>query len=154
MNIDDMGTFRTPQLLLFHHVLELAKNISQYQDSLLKEFGISHEQLNILIILYYDSDESSLSLFEIQEQMVLSTTNTSRLVDKLKDKKLITRKTDQNNRRKVKVRISDKGIKLVTSAVEKLRRSSERMNSNISDREAINLNKRIFEINELILDRY
>ena len=147
-----MGTFRTPQLLLFHNVLELAKNISQYQDNVLQEFSISHEQLNILIILHYDSCESSLSLLEIQERMILSTTNTSRLVDKLKDKKLVERKIDQKNRRKVKIRISDEGISLVTRAVEKIKHSSESINPKISDREAINLSKTISELNELILD--
>jgi DNA-binding MarR family transcriptional regulator len=133
-------------------VLELAKNISQYQEKILQEFSISHEQLNILIILHYDSCESSLSLLEIQERMVLSTTNTSRLVDKLKDKNLVERKIDQKNRRKVKIRITDEGINIVTRAVENIKHSSERINSEISDSEAINLNKRISEINELMLD--
>jgi DNA-binding MarR family transcriptional regulator len=133
-------------------VLELAKNISQYQEKILQEFSISHEQLNILIILHFDSCESSLSLLEIQEKMILSTTNTSRLVDKLKDKNLVERKIDQKNRRKVKIRITDKGIYLVTKAVKNIKYSSERISSEISDSEAINLNKRISEINELILD--
>jgi len=147
-----MGTFRTPQLQLFHSVLELAKNISQYQENILQEFSISHEQLNILITLHYDSCESSLSLLEIQERMVLSTTNTSRLVDKLKDKNLVERKVNQKNRRKVKIRITDNGINIVTKAVENIKNSSERIKSEISDSEAINLNQTISEINELILD--
>ncbi|WP_321372882.1 MarR family transcriptional regulator [uncultured Draconibacterium sp.] len=147
-----METFRTPQLLLLHHVLELAKNISKYQEKILQEFSISHEQLNILIILHYDSCESALSLLEIQERMILSTTNTSRLVDKLKDKKLVERRIDQKNRRKVKIRITHKGIKLVTKAVEKINHSYKSINSKISDREATKLIKRISELNELLLD--
>lgn len=135
-------------------MIELAKNISQYQENLLKEFGISHEHLNILIILHYDSSESSLSLLEIQEKMILSTTNISRLVDKLKDKKLVEKKIDQKNRRKVKIRISDKGISIINRAIEKFKQSTEMITSNISDVEAINLSKRISEFNELILDCY
>lgn len=147
-----MDTFRTPQLSLVHEVLELAKNISLFQEKILREFSISHEQLNILIILHFDSWESSLSLLEIQERMILSTTNTSRLVDKLKDKKLVEKKVDQKNRRKVKVQISDKGINLVTSATEKIKHSYEKMDSKISDGEANKLSKTISELSELILD--
>nr|WP_321451246.1 MarR family transcriptional regulator [uncultured Carboxylicivirga sp.] len=147
-----METFRSPQLSLFHDVLELAKNISRYQENILKEFSISHEQLNILIILHYDSCESSLSLLEIQERMILSTTNTSRLIDKLKDKKLVERKIDPKNRRKVKIRITDDGSKLVSKAVEKIKHSTAKISSEISDSEAINMSKRISEIIELILD--
>lgn len=147
-----MDAFRTPQLLLFHHVLELAKSISQHQQSILKEFGISHEQLNILIILHYDSTEPFLSLAEIQAGMILSTTNTSRLIDKLKDKNLIERSIDPKNRRKVKIRISDKGVDLVSRAVEKFSRSYESIDLRISDREANKLSKTVAELNERILD--
>jgi len=149
-----METFRTPRLQLIHNVLELAKNINRNQEKILREFNISHEQLNILIILFYDSCEPSLSLLEIQKKMVLSTTNTSRLVDKLKEKKLVTRKINPINRRKVKIQITEKGENIVSQAVEKIKYYTERVNLKISDEEAINISKRINEINDLILDWY
>ncbi|MFI1773641.1 MarR family winged helix-turn-helix transcriptional regulator [Thalassobellus citreus] len=149
-----METFRTPQLDLIHNVLELAKNINKQQEILLKEFNISHEQLNILIILFYDSCKSSLSLLEIQERMILSTTNTSRLVDKLKEKKLATRKTDSKNRRKVKIQITKKGETLVIQATKKIKDYSKKVNLKISDNESFELSKKIVEINELVLDWY
>ena len=147
-----METFRTPQLTLIHNVLELAKNINKHQEIVLKEFNISHEQLNILIILFYDSEVPSLSLLEIQEKMILPTTNTSRLVDKLKEKKLVTRKTDPKNRRKIKVQITKEGEELVTKAVEKIKYYSKRIYTKLSDKEATSLSRKISNINELILD--
>jgi len=149
-----METFRTPRLQLIHNVLELAKNITSNQEKILREFNISHEQLNILIILFYDSYEPSLSLLEIQKKMVLSTTNTSRLVNKLKEKKLVTRKTNPINRRKVKIQITEEGENIVSQAVEKIKYYTERVNLKISDEEAIDISKRINGINDLILDWY
>jgi len=147
-----METFRTPQLNLIHSVLELAKNINRHQEFVLKEFNISHEQLNILIILFYDSCKPSLSLLEIQEKMILSTTNTSRLVDKLKEKKLVTRKANRENRRKVKIQITKKGEILVRQATEKIKYYTDKINLKISDEESFKLNKKITEINEIVLD--
>ena len=149
-----MENFRTPRLQLIHSVLELAKNINSNQERILREFNISHEQLNILIILFYDSRETSLSLLEIQNKMVLSTTNTSRLVNKLKEKKLVTSKTNPINKRKVKIQITEEGEKIVSQAMKKIKYYTEKLNLKISDEEAIDISKRINDINDLILDWY
>lgn len=147
-----METFRTPQLQLIHNVLELAKNINSHQEKILREFNISHEQLNILIILSYDSSEPSLSLLEIQEKMILATTNTSRLVDKLKEKKLVTSKTNPINRRKVKIQITEEGENIASQVVSKIKYYTERYSLKISDEEVINASKIINAINDLVLD--
>lgn len=149
-----METFRTPQLQLIHNVLELAKNINSIQKVILREFNISHEQLNILIILFYDSSRPSISLLEIQKKMILSTTNTSRLLDNLKEKKLVTRKTNPINRRKVKIRITEEGENIVSQVMEKIKYNTERVDWRISDEETINIGKRINEINDFVLDWY
>lgn len=147
-----MENFRTPQLQVLHHVIDLAKNWHRHQELVLREFNISHEQLNILIILYYDSCETSLSLLEIQNKMILPTTNTSRLVEKLKEKKLVTRRVDAKNRRKVKIQITKTGIEVVLKAVEKMKFYAKRLNSKITDQEAAFMSANLQEINEIILD--
>ena len=147
-----MENFRTPQLKVIHSVIELAKNWHRHQELVLREFNISHEQLNILIILHYDSCEDSLSLLEIQEKMILPTTNTSRLVDKLKEKKLVTRRTDIKNRRKVKIQITNKGIELVIEAVERIKFYAKKLDLKIADKEAILISNSLREINETVLD--
>lgn len=147
-----MDRFRTPQLKLIHNVLELAKNINKHQEMVLKAFGISHEQLNILITLFNDTSKASLSLLEIQEKMILPTTNSSRLVDKLKEKGLVTRKTDSENRRKVMIQITKKGEELVSKAIEQIKSNSDKIYSKVSDKEAIELSNKISKINEQLLD--
>jgi len=147
-----MEKFRTPQLSLIHKVLQLAKDYSKHQELILKEFGISHEQLNILIILHYDSDEPSLSLEEVQQKMVLATTNASRLVNKLNDKKLIKRKTDNSNRRKVKIIITEKGILTVTSAVKKMKIYANKLTPLTTEDEADIFCKKLQEFSDTILD--
>lgn len=147
-----MEIFRTPQLELTHSILEWAKNFNKHQENILKEFNISHEQLNILITLHYDSRESSLSLLEIQNQMVLQTTNMSRLIDKLKAKKLVTRKINKQNRRKVDIKITKEGEILTVNAIKKVKFYTEKLNIAITDKEALDLRKKIEDINDLILD--
>ena len=68
--------------------------------------------------------------------------------------RLVTRKTNPINRRKVKIQITEEGENIVSQAVEKIKYYTERVNLKISDEEAIDISKRINDINDLILDWY
>jgi DNA-binding MarR family transcriptional regulator len=49
----------------------------------------------------------------IQERMIAKTSNTTRLVDKLLLKELVTREVCSQNRRKMEISITEKGQKLL-----------------------------------------
>jgi DNA-binding MarR family transcriptional regulator len=49
----------------------------------------------------------------IQERMLARTSNTTRLVDKLLLKELVTRKVCKENRRKIEVLITEKGLAIL-----------------------------------------
>jgi len=49
----------------------------------------------------------------IQERMLAKTSNTTRLVDKLLTKELVTRKICPSNRRKMEIGITEKGLGLL-----------------------------------------
>jgi DNA-binding MarR family transcriptional regulator len=49
----------------------------------------------------------------IQERMIAKTSNTTRLVDKLLLKELCTREVCPDNRRKIEVSLTEKGLKLL-----------------------------------------
>ena len=78
----------------------------------LKPFGVSHEQYNVLRILRGNHPDSY-ALQEIRERMLNRWSNASRLVEKLRKKGYVTRRQSKENRRKVEIKITDKGLELL-----------------------------------------
>lgn len=87
---------------------KLAENIQ----AVLKPFDISTEQFNVLRILRGQKGKPA-NMFLIQERMLAKTSNTTRLVDKLLAKDLVTRKICPSNRRKMEIGITQKGLDLL-----------------------------------------
>lgn len=70
---------------------------------------LSGEQYNVLRILRGQKGNPA-NMCLIQDRMIAKTSNTTRLVDKLLLKKLVTRKVCPENRRKIEVLITEKGL--------------------------------------------
>lgn len=78
---------------------------------LLKPYGISPQQFNVLRILRGAGAEVTMN--SIKELMVDKSPNLTRLSDKLMDKGLIERRRSANDRRVVYLTISEPGLKLL-----------------------------------------
>lgn len=78
----------------------------------LKPFKLTPHQYNVLRILKGNYPESY-SNQEITQRMIDKSSNATRIVDKLVQKKLASRTIDKNDRRLVNIKISDKGIQLL-----------------------------------------
>ena len=78
----------------------------------LKPFGISPHQYNVLRILKGRFPESYCNQ-EITKRMIDKSSNATRIVDKLLEKKLVSRTEDKVDRRLVNIKITDKGMKLI-----------------------------------------
>jgi DNA-binding MarR family transcriptional regulator len=83
-----------------------------FQTSVLKPQDLSPEQYNVLRILRGQQGKPA-TIAAIQERMLNTMSNASRLVDKLKVKELVKRDECPENRRKVDVLITDKGLRLL-----------------------------------------
>ncbi|GEP92412.1 DNA-binding transcriptional regulator, MarR family [Chitinophaga terrae (ex Kim and Jung 2007)] len=81
-------------------------------NQVLKPFDLSSQQFNVLRILR-GSRPRPLNLLDIQERMMDKMSNATRLVEKLRQKGLLTRKQCDQNRRKVEIEITDKGMELL-----------------------------------------
>lgn len=81
-------------------------------NEILKPFDLSPEQFNVLRILRGQNGKST-NMCDIQERMIAKTSNTTRLVDKLLIKNLLTREVCPNNRRKMEINITQKGLDLL-----------------------------------------
>ena len=78
----------------------------------LKPFGISEQQYNVLRILRGQKGTPA-NLFTIQERMVHRMSNATRLVEKLRLKGYVEREVCAENRRKIDVTITQKGLGLI-----------------------------------------
>lgn len=78
----------------------------------LKPYDITEPQYNVLRILR-GQHGNSMNLYEIQERMIQRMSNVSRLIDKLLDKKLVTRTECKDNRRRVDIAITQGGLDLL-----------------------------------------
>lgn len=79
----------------------------------LKPFGISMQQYNVLRILRGQKGKPA-NLSTIQERMINKMSNTTRLVDKLIEKGYSDRSICESNRRKVEIKITQKGLNLLS----------------------------------------
>ncbi|MBD0725953.1 MarR family transcriptional regulator [Flavobacterium sp. L1I52] len=83
--------------------------LSEKFNEILKPYDLSGEQYNVLRILRGQKGNPA-NMCVIQERMVAKTSNTTRLVDKLLLKELVTRNVCPENRRKIEVLITQKGL--------------------------------------------
>lgn len=82
------------------------------QNKVFKPYGISPQQYNILRILRGQLPNPA-SVGLLQDRMIDKMSNASRLVDKLKLKKLVDRKECKSDRRQVDIIITEKGLELL-----------------------------------------
>lgn len=75
----------------------------------LKPYDLSNEQFNVMRILRGQHDHI-LNMQCIQERMVAKASNTTRLVDKLLLKEMVTRNVCTSNRRKIEIKLTGKGF--------------------------------------------
>lgn len=121
------------------NILYTASWIHQQSLQALKPFKISWQQFNILRILRgMHPDPASVKL--LTERMIDKMSNASRLVEKLKLKGLVERKSCKSDRRQVDVVITEKGLELLTEASKAMEQHMDRAKSQLSEEQAATLN--------------
>lgn len=142
MTIEDIIKSSTALALPKRTVLNILYTQNVINDKfseVLKPFDISGEQFNVLRILRGQKGcPANMSL--LQERMLAKTSNTTRLVDKLLLKELVTRKVCPANRRKVEVLITSKGLDLLTELDPLVDQHEACFTSNLSNEELEMLN--------------
>lgn len=95
--------------------------ISEEMNKVLKPFDISLQQFNVLRILKGQKGKPA-NLNTIQERMIAKNSNTTRLVDKLLIKGLVSKQICKSNKRKIEIFITETGVEFLihlNKAVEK-----------------------------------
>jgi DNA-binding MarR family transcriptional regulator len=101
-------------------VLHTGYWISDRLNEVIKPYGISEQQLNVLFILRKHGC-GVCNLSDVQEEMLHKMSNATRLVEKLRLKGLVTRQIDEGNRRKVEITCTDKGLAFLEKVESKMK---------------------------------
>lgn len=108
------------------------------QSKLFKKFKITSNQYNILRILRGQyPNPATINL--LKDRMIDKMSDASRLVERLRKKGLVKRELCENDRRRVDVIITDKGLKLL-SDIDKLNDEYDSFFKNLSLTESKTLN--------------
>lgn len=113
--------------------------ITESFNEIVKPYDISGEQYNVLRILRGQKGTPA-NMCVIQERMLAKTSNTTRLVDKLLLKELVTRNVCPDNRRKIEVLITEKGLLLLNELEPQLKEHEESFANNLEPEELQQLN--------------
>jgi DNA-binding MarR family transcriptional regulator len=116
------------------------------QMEVLKPFGITNPQFNVLRILR-GQYPSPATIKLVKKRMLDKMSDASRIVEKLRVKDLVRREPGKEDRRNVDVCITDKGLKLL-SAIDKHMPEIYDVLSNLDNREIIALNKLLDKLRE------
>lgn len=116
-------------------------------DTLLKPYDISSQQYNVLRILR-GQQSKPINLFAIQERMLNRMSNATRLVEKLRLKGLVTRDLCADNRRKVEIAITDKGLQLLDNLDPLMQQLEQDTFKHLSQEEAEKLSDTLDQIRE------
>lgn len=106
---------------------------------LFKASDLTSEQYNVLRILRGQKGNPA-NLSTIQERMLNKMSNTTRLIDKLIKKELVTRQTCESNRRKIEIYITKKGLVLLAELDAVVDANNKKLTKNLNTRELKTLN--------------
>ena len=121
------------------NIIYTQNNINERLIEILKPYDLSNEQYNVLRILRGQKG-SPANMCVIQERMIAKTSNTTRLVDKLLVKELVTRKVCKENRRKIEVLITEKGLAILKELDPKVDHYEKDIVANLTSGELEQLN--------------
>jgi DNA-binding MarR family transcriptional regulator len=115
---------RDPQAALeaevFVSLLRTADALARGAEALIKPYGLSGTQYNILRILR-GAGEKGLACSEVGGRLISRDPDMTRLLDRMESRGLIARARETNDRRVVKTRITPEGLRLLADLDEPVR---------------------------------
>jgi DNA-binding MarR family transcriptional regulator len=118
--------------------MRLGQFMSDEISCALHPYGLSIQQFNVLRILR-GCQEKPASLQYITSRMIHKTSNTTRIVDRLLEKKLVDRKPCAENRRMIEINITQAGLKLLTTIDPVIDKKENEVASRLSKKELTTL---------------
>lgn len=121
------------------NILYTQSIVTEKMNEVLKPYDLSGEQYNVLRVLRGQKGNPA-NMCDIQERMITKNSNTTRLIDKLLLKELVTREICPNNRRKMEITITNKGLELLSELDPKVIENERFFSKNLDENELKQLN--------------
>ncbi|MAO09798.1 MAG: MarR family transcriptional regulator [Flavobacteriaceae bacterium] len=141
MRIEDVIKTNQQMEITTKTVINIAytSRVIEMATSVFKDFNLTHQQYNVLRILRGQKGKPA-NLSTLQERMIDRNSNTTRLVDKLVQKKLVSRKVCPENRRKIEILITEKGLTVLQDLDPIITKANENAVKNLNTEELETLN--------------
>jgi DNA-binding MarR family transcriptional regulator len=124
--------FTSPQHEAMLNVIRTWATLTDSLEALLKPYGISGTQYNVLRILR-GSEPDGLCRNELRDRMLTRMPDMTRLLDRMEDAGLVTRSREGEDRRMVLTRITAEGRRLVDELDEPTREFHKKQLGHMSD---------------------
>lgn len=109
----------------------------------LRLHNLSIRQFNIL---YHLNQGQGLSINELSNHLLCDKSNTTRLVERMKQDGLVTREQDPNDRRYVSVRLTEEGMRLRERAMASHQANVDERFKTLSSQEQVALNELLVQL--------
>ncbi len=144
--------FRNEQHKLLIHLMYTRSILTIELKRMFREHGITPEQYNVLRILVGQRG-TPLALNDLTTRMLDPASNTSRLVEKLRQKNMLVRTECPSDRRRVDLVITPAGEQIVAQVDPDLRALEAHFEDNISTEEALKMNEALNRFHESLQAR-
>ena len=140
MKIEDAikSKFDSQRQKVYINLIYTANEITAAAKKQFKEVDVTLQQYNVLRILRGKHPES-LNPGDIKSVMLDKSPDLTRLIDRLLAKKLVYRATCEDNRRKIDIKISDKGLDFLESISAHVATPQRDKTKNLTEEEASQL---------------
>ncbi len=145
MNKDDKKDELSLPDYTIENILQTGNWMNEKFSDHLKQYALSIQQYQVLRSLRELRGKPA-NLLTLQAEMVSKNSNTTRLVEKLRLKGLISRIQSEENRRMVEVRITEKGLNLLAEIDDVHSEFKNDIVADLSEDEIVTLNKLLKKI--------
>lgn len=115
-------------------LIKKGTEVTEAMSRTLKEHGITVQQFNVLRILRGRKGKVA-SLQDVSKNMIHANSNTTRVIDKLVDKKLVDRVQCPSDRRQIELSITKDGLKLLAVLDKKVDATEDQLTENLNEQE-------------------
>lgn len=150
MTIDEelKGRFRNEYHKGLINLTYTAKQLSYEFFQSLKAHNITEQQYNVLRILRGFHSEAPLCIGFIKERMLDKDSDVSRIIDRLYDKGMVSRKENSDDRRLKTIEITDSGLALLDRLYD-CEKKADTLLKNLSEPEIAEFNRLLDKIRTL-----
>lgn len=118
--------------------------ISDQHQEIFKKYDLTIQQYNVLRILRGQYPKVC-NLHNIRDRMLDKMSDVSRIIERLRKSNLVDRVVNEDDRRSVDIKITDKGLDLLKT-MQKEESTMDNLLSNLTEEEAVNLNNLLDKI--------